>query len=675
MYQVIGNTIAITVNDWCAAGLSKNMFEHDSKNGYLSIARRGLHGNTMIDVRSIKRPERLRVIEAKYGPIDASKKIGHNIFQPELDTAARDWFLRQAKTDGSPISNGRLTEYVNRATLLNAVREGLAKQTIVRARAGERVKMGDFYATALAWYRSQAEGSRDENGFVVPPMYECQSYKNVRSFERVFKAYLNGGYRSLLDGRDGNDNARKVSLDTKRLLLGLYRSEDKPFVQRVHELYMEFISGNRDFFDKKTGEVFQPEDFRYKDGRGLELSVATVWNYLKDVVSFTSIYADRNGHFDYMTSQRPKQKRYLGAHSLSKISMDDVVLSRKSVRGWVAKYIAVDVVSGYYFRPAYVVGKPTLGTVYEAFRNMFCELNVLGLPMPGELEVEHHLMKDIPWLNELFPFVRFCSSPTEKRAEHNIKSLKYGAAKDAGHTRGRWYANHEAYRAIRNKVSGDFVEPEYQPQQIIIDDLADIERHNNELHPLQKRFPGKTRRQVMLENINPKLLPIDNRYLYRFIGNEAATTINNNDYVLCANGKFDLVDFNHLKRLKPNNCEVTAYWLPEEDGGIVKVYLYQGDVFIGEAVDASRTAYNECAFERTEQDEANMLHQNKRMAKFDKFIKDERAEIPAVSSLEASTIEALKKLPPIKENITQTVICADDDIDFSNWGAEAISRL
>jgi hypothetical protein len=320
--------------------------------------------------------------------------------------------------------------------------------------------------------------------------------------------------------------------------------------------------------------------------------------------------------------------------------MDDVALSRKSVRGWIYKYIAVDVVSGYYFRPAYIVGKPTLNTVYEAFRNLFCELISLGLPLPGELEVEHHLMKDIEWLNRVFPFVRFCASPTEKRAEHAIKSLKYGTAKDAGHTRGRWYAGHEAYRCVRNKVDGDFVEPLYQPQTIIADDLADIEARNNELHPLQNTYPGMTRKQVFLNKYDPSLKPVQSWYLYRFIGNQTQTSLYNNDYCRVDNEKFELADFNSLNRLKSNDTELTAYWLPLEDGSIDKVYLYQEDTYIGEALNRSAFDYNECAVERTPEDEAKMLHQQKRIAKFDKFIKESKAGIPKIGHRQTDAAEA-----------------------------------
>jgi hypothetical protein len=408
----------------------------------------------------------------------------------------------------------------------------------------------------------------------------------------------------------------------------------------------------------------------------MEVSTATVWGYLKDVVNETSVYADRNGNFEYANKKRPKQHRKPGRFTLSKISMDDAALSRKSVRGWVYKYLAVDVVSGYWFRPAYIVGKPSANTVTESFRNMFCELTELGLPMPGELEVEHHLMKDFDWLGDVFPFVRFCNSPTEKRAEHNIKSLKYGTSKKEGHMRGRWYAKHEAYRAVRNKVSGDFVEPEYQPQTVIADDLADIEKHNNELHPLQKTYPGMTRKQVLLANINPALEKIEERYLYKYIGNETQTSIRNNDYCQAVNEEFELTDFGSLKRLKANNTEVTAYWLPSEDGSVEKVYLYQGDTYIGEALNRSKFDYNECAIERTEEDAKAMEHQNKRLSKFDKFIKEHRYEIPKLAHQDVEFTEIILETPAKTAEVPESKgVVLDFDFADRDWELLAVSSL
>ena len=523
--------------------------------------------------------------------------------------------------------------------------------------------MGEFYRIALAWYSEQAE------------KYPCTTINNVRSLERVFKSYLNNGYESIINKGLGNDFARLVSDRLEKLLLALWRTNDKPFVNRVHELYNEFLSGSRELYDESTGELFNPQDF-CRNGKAIEISVATVWRYLKDVVNNTAIYADRNGNFDYVNRRRPKHHRKLGQYSLSKISMDDVCLSRKSVRGDIYRYIAVDVVSGYWFRPAYIVGKPNADTVLEAFRNMFCELLELGLPMPGELEVEYHLMEHIDWLNKAFPFVRFCESPTEKRAEHNIKSLKYGVSKDNGHTRGRWYARHEAFRAVRNKVKGDFIEPQYQPQSIIADDLSDIEEHNNTLHPLQKTYPGLTRKQVLLKQFNPKLQPIEKWYLYRFIGNQTDTSIYNNDFCPVQHTHFELADYSSLKKLAPNTSAVTAYWLPNEKGGIDNVYLYQGETYIGEAINNEQFDYNECAIERTEKDKANIEYQSRRVARFDKFIKEQRAAIPHVGNYRQNDRE--KALAKEVEIVEETIVASPAD-DFEtpqqDWSKLAIQHL
>lgn len=662
MYEIIDGTTCITVDKWEKAGLSYRQFRDDSQRGFLDIFRRGINGNTLIDVKSIKRPERRVVIEKAYGSIDDKKNT--SIYQVHPSTEARQFFVEFTKEDGSPLDADTIESYTNKASLFEALQRGLELQTIAIAKSsGKRVRMGEWYQLALDFYKeNQAH-------------YPCSEITNVRSFERAFKTYLNNGFLSIIHGLIGSDNARVVSVKMENLFLSLWRTHDKPFINRVYELYLEFISGAKELYDAETGETFRPQDFSHK-GRGVEVSEATVWNYLKDIVNQTAVYADRNGNFDYANKMRPKHTRKLGRYSLSKISMDDVAMSRKSNRGWVYKYIAVDVVSGYYFRPSYIVGKPSIQTVIESFRNMFCELTELGLPMPGELEVEHHLMQDIPFLKELFPFVRFCSSPTEKRAEHKIRALKYGAAKDAGHTRGRWYAKHEAYRVVRNKVDGDYTEPIYQPQTIVADDLADIESHNNELHPLQRTYPGMTRRDVLINRVNPDLKPIKEFYLYKFIGNSIDTSIYNNNHCPAANCEFELLDFACLQRLKSNDRSVTAYWLPAADGSIANVYLYQGETYIGEAVNRANYKYNECQIEQTDADKSNILHQNSRISKFDKMIKERRAELPVIGKLEPSVASMIRNAPmDIVENEQPKNYEEDEFSENIDYAALAVNSL
>jgi hypothetical protein len=633
MYQVVDNILCVSVNDWVNAGLSTNILWKDSKQGLLSIVRRGIKGNTLIDFNSIKRVERKEALEASMGSYSKEKDKG-SIYKVEISSEALAYYSNYEMSGTERLSQEKIAQYTAKASLMEALKKGMARQVEARAKAGVRICKKDFWAKALEWQRAKAQ----EMG-ITP-------YGNVRSFERAFKEYLKEGYEAMIHKGYGNDSSRVVSKNMANLFLALWRSEDKPFVSRVWELYLEFVRGKREFYDKKSGEVYRPEDFRYKDGRALEVSLPTVWNYLKDVVNSTAVYADRNGGFDYANSQRPKHNRMVGAYSLSKISLDDVALSRKSIRGWVYKYICVDVVSGYHFRPAYIVGKPTLETVMQTYRNMFCELALMGLPMPAEVEVEHHLMKDIGWLNDVFQFVRFCSSPTEKRVEHTNRQFKYGVAKRNGHSKGRWYSRAEAYKCVRNKVEGDY---EYgdkglQPQSIVADDLRDIEQWNNELHPNQKTYRGKTRKDVFVENINPNLRVLDKAYLYKYIGNETLTSIRNNDWCSVDNEEFQIKDFGLLDRLTTNNKKVTAYWLPESDGEVKEVYLYQEGEYIGVAENRKEKAYNECEVERTEEDEKKMLAQCKRIAGFDKKIRERKAQIPHIGIV---SIEEKKEIEQV----------------------------
>ena len=664
MYQYIDGACALSVNDWMAAGLTYSQFKNDSHRGYLKVMQRGIHGETLILVDSIRRADRLRLIELAYGK---AKDTNTDIYAVVMDVAARQFYTTYQHADGTPLDAAHVNEYVAKASLFTVMAKGLQTQRMARAKSGSRLIMKEWYQSMLVWYTQQC---LDQHSIA----YGLNPYTNVRSFERAFQSYCNGGYSSLIHSGIGNDNARKVCKKLENLLLALYRTEDHPFVSRVLELYTEFISGKKELYDQSTGEVFRPRDF-IKPGSET-LSESTVWNYLKDVYGNTAIYADRNGNFEYNNSLRPKNHRHHGTYSLSKISMDDVALSRKAVGNkWVYKYMATDVVSQYIFRPAYILGKPTEQTVYESFRNMFCELSLMGLPMPGELEVEHHIMSNFQWLPQVFQFVRFCQSPTEKRAEHAIRRLKYGAAKDLGQTRGRWYAKHEAYKSVRFKINGDYPEQEFDPHQLIADDMAAIEAHNNELHPDQKRFPGKTRKQVLMENFNPNLQAIDKSYLYRFIGNKTDTSIRNNDYCQVACQRFELKDFACLQRLKPNNRTVTAYWLPDEEGNVNTVYLYQGETYIGEAENLENFTYNECAAERTAEDEAKMLHQAKRAAKFDRLIKERRQEIPRIGKINADTARYIETVPVdivIEEN--EQPVNYDGD-EFADYATQAINSL
>ena len=106
MYQNIDGTIALSVNDWIDAGLSWDQFKNDSKRGFLHIFKRSVNGNTLIDVHSIKRPDRLQAIERTYGKV--AEKAAKTIFDITLDAKANVFYMNYRKPDGSPLDPERV---------------------------------------------------------------------------------------------------------------------------------------------------------------------------------------------------------------------------------------------------------------------------------------------------------------------------------------------------------------------------------------------------------------------------------------------------------------------------------------------------------------------------------------------------------------------------------------
>ncbi len=667
MYQVIENTHTATVNDFISAGITKNQIWKASRKGQLRIFRRGINGDTQIDINSVQLPNMITALEnflgSKIEVLDnkmdkmaqAIEKLSLTVqllsekvtIQPgasvsgtpaepenkkpsvfpsvEIDLEARTWFLSHPPTGGWKDID-TVAKYTNRCSILNAIYDGLQSLKEARAKHGKKPNMGDFWDLAKEFYLEQSIS------------FPCGVLINARSIERAFKGYFNGdkkNYDFIVNGNAGNDNTRKVSIKSEKLILALWIANNKPFKEEVHRLYMEFVTGKKEFFDKETGEVFSPEDFKYKPKKGgdpkpLEISLGTIWNYLKKHINDVATSTKRDGNYITTVEKMPYDFRKSPEYSLSKISMDDADLSRKMKGGdRVHRYMAYDVASGYWFTPVYSRTNLTTGDVVQCFRNMFCELSQMGLPMPGEIEHEHHLMDSIMTedFKALFPFTTISSHSRNKRAEHAIRAVKWGIAHENNHTRGRFFGK-DAYRTPRFKTKGEFKEKEFEFNQIVCDDLNDIDQHNNSLHPNQKTYSGMTRKEVFLSRINKNLPEIESCRLYQFIGNETHTSIYNNNHFQCNYEMYLLDDFKCLELLKPGNRNVTSYWLPDETGKVDKCYLYQEGKYIGSATNVENYRYNESKFEATEEDKENQLKQAKRRAKFNKMLKDTMSEVP-----------------------------------------------
>lgn len=206
MYQSYNGYTVITANDWAASGLTRAMFEHDSKRGDLQIVRRGINGNTLIDVRSIRRLDRRAKIEAAYGQIEDERNglLSGRIIP---DQKAKSFFDGYTYGDDKHLEDRLKTAYCNSAAILNMLRDSLERCRAVRAAAGKPVPYGKFLEAAVAFAKK------------VSDTWPNSLPNSTKRFDMAFKQYLKDGYQSLISGKLGNTAAEKLSADGQRWVL------------------------------------------------------------------------------------------------------------------------------------------------------------------------------------------------------------------------------------------------------------------------------------------------------------------------------------------------------------------------------------------------------------------------------------------------------------------------
>lgn len=231
MYQEIEGTLVISVNDWMEAGLTYNQFRMDSQRGYLRIARRGIGGETMIDVRSISRSDRRTKIEAAYGTIDdMERKALVNDVKPNTDAA--DWFRNFTYTDDMgnvrhlPLETQR--QYATEASILDMLGLVLERQCAARAANGTKKSKKEFWEDSV---KKVDRLAADSSTFNRLP-------RNPRMLERKFKEYRSEGFGALVNKLYGKGTAGKLTEDAKYWLIARYATPvEKLTMQQLFEAY------------------------------------------------------------------------------------------------------------------------------------------------------------------------------------------------------------------------------------------------------------------------------------------------------------------------------------------------------------------------------------------------------------------------------------------------------
>jgi hypothetical protein len=558
-------------------------------------------------VRMLGRPEDSKILQNDLEPL----------LVPDLE--AINFFSSHRKPNGKPLKIEEQREKATSAMILNAI-ESLFKG---------RIKNPLYKGKKVEIWKNISEAVNTLN----PERWHFDLPNNPRSLQRKYNQYLSEGYYAFIHKGEGSDNAKVVTEVMERLFISICCMPNKPYMSSVYDIYRQFLYGEIEIFDKATGELFNVEqDFCDEHGNILEVSESTVKLWLNKPENQLVIKKARNGEYDFSHKERPHVNRHAPLYSMSKITLDDRDLMHTKLPNGdkVMAYYAYDVMSTALIGIAHSRKKDN-ELFLDCFRSMFRFTAQYGLGTPMQIEVERHLtgahVEGLLKANNIFPFVRFCN-PTnsqEKYAETMIRGKKYGIEKDRHQNVGRHYAKLDSNRVTTPKIFDEFndnyKEAKATYEEIVASEMEEQTLYNNQPHPDQERFPGKTRLQVFLENVNPNLPKLNRALLAQYIGRCVPTTIRRNQYVTVQYQKYQLPNPQVISLL--SSYEVQAYYLPNEEG-VEEVYLYQENQFLCEC--KRLKSFNRANAEWTEEDKEIYQEQMHYIKQFDQYTKEKTTE-------------------------------------------------
>lgn len=551
------------------------------------------------------------MIENKFGK--APENIRQNFFAShyKYDVAAYNFFSRHtigAKHES--LTPNEITEYTFNASVLNAVGE-----TFQNRRAFRKV-LGDGNENMWAIL------SREVNEFKEVPHTLPVSPDGLR---KKYDKYKKNSYESLVSGRRGNDNARKVDENVVQLFNALFAGQHyKPTATEVHRIYESFLSGYTEVINRSTGEQYNPADFK-------PLSDSTVHFYLNEWESMAATHTKRGGDRQVLINRfKPHAETEIPKFAGSLLSIDDrqpPFWYEKKKRMWF--YIGIDLASACI--PVFVYGKSKEGIILEFYRQLVRNYTEWGIQLPDGLECESSLNSSFTD-SFLQPGVMFQNIRIEpnnargKRIERYIRVMRYEIEKKQRGWIARPKANSEANQAAPGKT-------EIIPyNELVAARLQDIEDWNNTEHKFEK---GKTRFEYWLENQHPNLKPTNWPVLLYHLGHHTASSCNVGYVILkgrkrmiADNGAILTGDALITKMRQIEGKDVDVYWLDGNDGSVLKAVVYINGRYVCELLPIPR--FNRAVIEQTDQCRLNKAIQDAYVHTVTSFIKHQVKTIDQV---------------------------------------------
>ncbi len=618
MLEYYNDILCVSARELVADGfMTKANYEKKLQRNQIDVVRRGggVGMYALVAVDSL--PSKVKQAVKEAHPEGAIQMLKHWVMQNyEFDQDASGYFMDWAAQEQSDKATLKLAKlYAINASVLNCCLKLYDHGSLTNKMMGKTYSW-EKMAQAIAILRKELGHDLPASPF---------------RFRKRANEYKRKGYECLISKKFNNQNSRLVTARIEQLVVSIACQKNRPFNKNVWEMYNMFVTAELDVYDPETGELYNPDEFTDKTGEPIQLSESTINNILNKASNKVKIEFYLNSYSTFMHESMPHMHRHGGEFSLSQITMDDVDLSRQlqDTKARVHAYYAYDVVSQCVIGASYA-RKKNQQLVVDCFRDMFRLIYNNGWGMPKGIEVENHLMSEYKEgflkAGNAFEFVHFCAplNSQEKYAE-NMNGAKKRSIIHKNHAYiGRWYAKSRAYRVEYKKVSdenNDTYEAEryFSFEQLVAEDRKDSEEWNNTLHPNQKKYPGMTRWDVLVHNINPTLKPYSKVAMSKYVGVRVNTSIRRNSTVRVAHEEWWLSSPEVLEKLAPNSKKVQAYYLPEEDGSAKDVYIYQGERFI-DKVEKVET-YNRVYAEQTDEDKARFQHQQKKVGEFLGYVK------------------------------------------------------
>lgn len=231
MYFTYNNTIAITKAAWKQAGLTEDMLKKDSQRGDLTILKRSTRDNTLIDVKSIKRPDRIAALEETFGKVEPVKAHANAITQdPDLAEKFRRYTYIAADGKEETLPDDTREIYANNASIIEAMHRSWNRAVAAMSTNGKRPRKGEFYAKCV---RTAAELKRTG----MPNTLD----KDVRTFEATYKEYIaakDNGWETLIHKNYGNRATEKLTEEAKFWIIARFATPiDRLTINQLLDAY------------------------------------------------------------------------------------------------------------------------------------------------------------------------------------------------------------------------------------------------------------------------------------------------------------------------------------------------------------------------------------------------------------------------------------------------------